>query len=167
LNPGRISHFPRACYIYHPPLSPSCDHRNVWWGVQIIKFLLLGIFLFRRPFISRLLGPDNLHIRPVPYRRETRRRDLDKRVHMQRSRMVLADRYLYKLYKLRPWNILSYSGHKTFWAVNVQAEDWERVTSPEMGNLFLTIFFQNRLHTVPLCFSLKGVLTLWRRSSSK
>lgn len=103
LNPGRISHFPRACYIYHPPLSPSCDHRNVWWGVQIIKFLLLGIFIFHRPFISCLLGPDILHIRPVPYRPERRRRDLDKRVHMQRSDGACGLIRVYCiLYKLRP-----------------------------------------------------------------
>ena len=50
--------FPYTCYMPHPSHSRFYHPNNIWWGVQIMKLLIVYFSPF--PVTSSILGPDIL-----------------------------------------------------------------------------------------------------------
>jgi hypothetical protein len=61
--------YPHTFYMPYPSHSARFDHPNIWWGVQIMKFLIMYFFPLQSYFVPvgpdillNILSPDNLSL---------------------------------------------------------------------------------------------------------
>jgi hypothetical protein len=59
-----ISHLTHSCYMYCPSPYPWADHRNVWWGVQIMESLIMQFspFFCQSVFFKSTYSPQQIII---------------------------------------------------------------------------------------------------------